>query len=76
MISMTYGLGCETNPFVFALFGFGDVRNETADVLVRRDGGDPGQVTQATSIDLARRAAKRASKGAAESEAGGCDRPT
>jgi hypothetical protein len=32
--------------------------------LVRRDRGDPGQVTQATSIDLALSAAKRASKGA------------
>jgi hypothetical protein len=32
--------------------------------LVRRDRGDPGQVTQPTSIDLALSAAKRASKGA------------
>jgi hypothetical protein len=63
MISMTYGLGCETNPFVLLVFGFGDARNETADVLVRRDGGDPGRVTQATSIDIALSAAKRGLEG-------------
>ena len=69
MISMAYDRQCETlrfvrrnNSFRFRFFfRLVDARNETGDVLLHWDRGDPGRVTQV--IDLVLSAAKRASKG-------------